>query len=315
MRIFKIFRLIEKIIYKNRIYFIKLFFVNLSSIKSINGKIYNKKVLDKKLIKKNIKFHIIKSIQNKKIKFDKKSNEKIINILKVSNKGISTERFPILFEKYIKNKVLYLYKQFFEIIKIKSIEDLKQKQNKILYKLINLKEKKALKNFMNIYKKNVTNEKQNQKVYYSLIKPKSKNGNKPKLFNFQACYKQNILADIIKKYGYTSIIQKYYLLWKKKSENNIVSRNKKKRVIKIKKVKKINLDENKNFPNLKIDTINNVSTISNNLSFSSTNTINTIQTINGLKVCLTTTNKKMKVKRMAVDKNYYINIEKNNNYK
>ena len=315
MRIFKIFRLIEKIIYKNRIYFIKLFFVNLSSIKSINGKIYNKKVLDKKLIKKNIKFHIIKSIQNKKIKFDKKSNEKIFNILKVSNKGISTERFPILFEKYIKNKVLYLYKQFFEIIKIKSIEDLKQKQNKILYKLINLNEKKALKNFMNIYKKNVTNEKQNQKVYYSLIKPKSKNGNKPKLFNFQACYKQKILADIIKKYGYTSIIQKYYLLWKKKSENNIVSRNKKKRVIKIKKVKKINLDENKNFPNLKIDTINNVSTISNNLSFSSTNTINTIQTINGLKVCLTTKNKKMKVKRMAVDKNYYINIEKNNNYK
>lgn len=315
IRIFKISKLIEKIFYKNRIYFLKLFFVNLSSMKSTNGKIYNKKILDKKLIKKSIKFHIIKSIQNKKIKFDKKPNEKITNILKDCNKGINTGKFPIAFEKYIKNKVLFLYSQFFENLKSKTKEELKQRQSKVLYKLINLNEKKELRNFMNIYKKNVTNEKQNKKIYYSLIKPKSKNVNKAKLFNFQACYKQNILADIIKKYGYTSIIQKYYLLWKKKSENNIVSKNKKKKVIKIKKVKKNNLDENKNFHNLKIDTLNNVSTISNNMSFSSTNTINAIQSINGLKICLTTANKKMKIKRVAVDQNYYKNIEKNNNYK
>ena len=41
------------------------------------------------------------------------------------------------------------------------------------------------------------------------------------------------------------------------------------------------------------------------MSYSSTNTINTIQTINGLKMCLTSTNKKMKIKRIAIDQNYY----------
>ena len=172
---------------------------------------------------------------------------------------------------------------------------------------------KILRNFMNIYKKNISKEKQNQNVYYSLINPKLNKENKTKLFNFQACYKQNILADIIKKYGYTSIIQKYYLIWKKNSENNIAQKNKKKRIIKIKKVKKNNFEENKNFNNLKIDT-HNVSTISNNMSYSSINTLNSIQTINGLKICLTSANKKMRIKRIAVDQNYYKNIENNNNY-
>ena len=223
-------------------------------------------------------------------------------------------KFLISFEKYIKNKVLYSYKkQFFENLKIKGKVELKQKQTKILYKLINYNNKKILRNFMNIYKKNVSKEKQNQNVYYSLINPKLNKENKTKLFNFQACYKQNILADIIKKYGYTSIIQKYYLMWKKNSENNIAQKNKKKRVIKIKKVKKNNFEENKNFNNLKIDT-HNVSTISNNMSYSSINTLNSIQTINGLKICLTSANKKMRIKRIAVDQNYYKNIENNNNY-
>ena len=293
IRIYKIIKIIEKIIYKNRIYFLKLFFVNLSRAKTIGGKIYCKKINEKKLIKKNIRFHIIKSIHKKKLKIEQK--------------------FLKTFEKYIKNRVLYSYKnKFFENLKIKGKNELKQKQNKLLSKLINLNNMKILRNFMNIYKTNISKEKQNQKN--SIIKPKSKFENKNKLFNFQACYKQNILADIIKKYGYTSIIQKYYSLWKNQSENNISLKNKKKRVIKIKKVKKNNINENKNINNLKIDTLNNVSTISNNMSYSSTNTINTIQTINGLKMCLTSTNKKMKIKRIAVDQNYYKNIENNNNY-
>ena len=321
IRIYKIIKLIEKNLYKNRIYFLKLFFVNISSTKTVGGKIYYKKLHEKKLIKKNIRFHIIKSIHNKKLKIDKKSNEKSLSILKIlNNKGKTTInnlslKFLSALRKYIQNKVLYTYKyQFFENLKITGKNELKHKQNKLLYKLINLNNMKILRNFMDIYKTNISKEKHNQKNYYSLIKPKSKNENKNKLFDFQACYKQNILADLIKKYGYTSIIQKYYLLWKKQSENNNTSKNKKKRVIKIKKVKKNNLDENKNFHNLKIDILNNVSSISNNISYSSTNTINTIQTINGLKICLTSTNKKMRIKRIAVDQNYYKNIENNNNY-
>ena len=319
IRIYRIIKLIEKIIYKNHIYFLKMFFVNLSSKKTDGGKIYYKKSHEKKLIKKNIRFHIIKSIHNKKLKIDKKPNEKSISIFKsLNNKEIKKSnlclKFLIFFEKYIKNKVLYSYKkQFFENLKIKGKVELKQKQTKILYKLINLNNMKILRNFMNIYKKNISKEKQNQNVYYSIINPKLKKENKKKLFNFQACYKQNILADIIKKYGYTSIIQKYYLIWKKRSENNIVSKNKKKRVIKIKKVKNNNFEETKNFKNLKIDT-HNVSTISNNMSYSSINTLNSIQTINGLKICLTSANKKMRIKRIAVDQNYYKNIENNNNY-
>ena len=318
IRIYKIIKIIEKIIYKNRIYFLKLFFVNLSRTKTVGGRIYCKKINEKKLIKKNIRFHIIKSIHKKKLKIEQKPNEKSISFIKVLNnkeevKNNLSVRFLKTFEKYIKNRVLYSYKnKFFENLKIKGKNELKQKQNKLLYKLINLNNMKILRNFMNIYKTNISKEKQNQKN--SIIKPKSKFENKNKLFNFQACYKQNILADIIKKYGYTSIIQKYYSLWKNQSENNISLKNKKKRVIKIKKVKKNNINENKNINNLKIDTLNNVSTISNNMSYSSTNTINTIQTINGLKMCLTSTNKKMKIKRIAVDQNYYKNIENNNNY-
>jgi len=318
IRIYKIIKIIEKIIYKNHIYCLKLFFVNLSRTKTIGGKIYCKKINEKKLIKKNIRFHIIKSIHKKKLKIEQKPNEKSISFLKALNnkeeiKNNLSVRFLKTFEKYIKNRVLYFYKnKFFENLKIKGKNELKQKQNKLLSKLINLNNMKILRNFMNIYKTNISKEKQNQKN--SIIKPKSKFENKNKLFNFQACYKQNILADIIKKYGYTSIIQKYYSLWKNQSENNISLKNKKKRVIKIKKVKKNNINENKNINNLKIDTLNNVSTISNNMSYSSTNTINTIQTINGLKMCLTSTNKKMKIKRIAVDQNYYKNIENNNNY-
>ena len=164
---------------------------------------------------------------------------------------------------------------------------------------------------MNVYKEKTSANKQKQKIYYSLIKSKSRINKKPKIFDFKSFYKKNILEDIIKKYKYTSVIQKYYLLWKKKSKDN--NKNKRKRVIKIKTVKK-NF-ENKNDLNiLKEDTFNNVSEISNNISIYSNNTLNSIQSINGTKICLTTTNKKMRIKKIAVDPNYYKYVGTNNNY-
>ena len=85
IRVYKIIKIIEKIIYKNRIYFLKLFFINLSSTKAVGGKIYYKKINEKKLIKKNIRFHIIKPIHKKKLKIEKKPNEKSISFLKSLN--------------------------------------------------------------------------------------------------------------------------------------------------------------------------------------------------------------------------------------
>ena len=164
---------------------------------------------------------------------------------------------------------------------------------------------------MNLYKEKISANKPKQKIYYSLIKSKSRINKKPKIFDFKSFYKKNVLEEIIKKYKYTSVIQKYYLLWKKKSKDN--NKNKRKRVIKIKTVKK-NF-ENKNDLNiLKEDTLNDVSEISNEVSIYSSNTLNSIQSSNIMKMCLTSTNKKMRIKRIAVDPNYYKYIGNNNNY-
>ena len=164
---------------------------------------------------------------------------------------------------------------------------------------------------MNLYKEKISANKPKQKIYYSLIKSKSRINKKPKIFDFKSFYKKNVLEEIIKKYKYTSVIQKYYLLWKKKSKDN--NKNKRKRVIKIKTVKK-NF-ENKNDLNiLGEDTFNNVSEISNEVSIYSSNTLNSIQSSNIMKMCLTSTNKKMRIKRIAVDPNYYKYIGNNNNY-
>ena len=313
-KIHKFFCIIDKIFLKNTIYYIKIFFVNLSNI-SIGGKNYPQKIQEKYIIKRNIKFHLIKSNQKLKLK----SEEKQKGILRTGKKVISNNcwiNLPLTIEKYIKNRVINLYSfYFFENLKIKGNEFLKQKKNKVLSKLIKLKNKKNLKQCMNMYKEKIffenKNEKEKQKIYYSLISSKSRPNNKNKIFDFQSFYKKNILENIIKKYRYTSIIQKYYSFWKNESKDNNINnnKNKKKRIIKIKKVKKNNNDLNI----LKEDTFNNVSEISHNISISSNNTINSIQSIKGMKICLTTTNRKMRIKKVIVDKNYYKYIG-NNNY-
>ena len=313
-KIHKFFCIIDKIFLKNTIYYIKIFFVNLSNI-SIGGKNYPQKIQEKYIIKRNIKFHLIKSNQKLKLK----SEEKQKGILRTGKKVISNNcwiNLPLTIEKYIKNRVINLYSfYFFENLKIKGNEFLKQKKNKVLSKLIKLKDKKNLKQCMNMYKEKIffenKNEKEKQKIYYSLISSKSRPNSKNKIFDFQSFYKKNILENIIKKYRYTSIIQKYYSFWKNESKDNNINnnKNKKKRIIKIKKVKKNNNDLNI----LKEDTFNNVSEISHNISISSNNTINSIQSIKGMKICLTTTNRKMRIKKVIVDKNYYKYIG-NNNY-
>ena len=318
INLYKFFRLMGNIWDKNDIYYMKLFFMKLASLKFIGDKISYKKYPEKNIIKKCIKFHIIKSNHNKKHKSDEKAKEKSIKdkgvfknikIIKSKNWWI---KLPLILEKYIKTKIINLYcPLFFEKLKIKVKENLKEKRNNLLSKLINLNEVKNLKKFMNLYKEKISANKPKQKIYYSLIKSKSRINKKPKIFDFKSFYKKNVLEEIIKKYKYTSVIQKYYLLWKKKSKDN--NKNKRKRVIKIKTVKK-NF-ENKNDLNiLKEDTFNNVSEISNEVSIYSSNTLNSIQSSNIMKMCLTSTNKKMRIKRIAVDPNYYKYIGNNNNY-
>ena len=318
IKLYKFFRLIGNIWDKNDIYYMKLFFMKLASSKFIDDKNSYKKYPEKNIIKKCIKFHIIKSNHNKKHKSDEKAKEKSIKekslfknikIIKSKNWWI---KLPLILEKYIKAKIINLYcPLFFEKLKIKVKENLKEKRNNLLSKLINLNDVKNMRKFMNVYKEKISANKQKQKIYYSLIKSKSRINKKPKIFDFKSFYKKNVLEELIKKYKYTSVIQKYYLLWKKKSKDN--NKNKRKRVIKIKTVKK-NF-ENKNDLNiLKEDIFNNVSEISNEVSIYSSNTLNSIQSSNIMKMCLTTTNKKMRIKRIAVDPNYYKYIGNNNNY-
>jgi hypothetical protein len=266
-----------------------------------------------------MKLHIIKSNQNKESRTRNKINQISIKdkLMNKSNKKIKIINcwinLPLLFEKYIRNRILKLYGiQFLENIKYRGKEVLKQKQNKLLYKLINLNEARNLKQYMNIYKDKIINiKKQKQKIYYSLIKHKINIKNKSKIFDFKDFYKNNVLKDIIKKYRYTSIVQKYYLLWKQKSELNM--KNKKKKIIKIKKVQK-NCDTFNNMNNFKDDGLNNVSQISDNISISSNNTLNSIQSFSRLKISLFTANKKMRIRKVSVDKNYYNSIGNINNY-
>ena len=129
-------------------------------------------------------------------------------------------KLPFSIEKCVKNqiKILY-YKTFFDNFKNINKEKLKEKQNKLLLKLINMKDIKIIKRYMNRYREKIVIEKTKQNIYYSLIRTKPKFNTSKKItsfFNFQSFYKQNIFKDLVKKYRYTSIVQKYYFLWKKK---------------------------------------------------------------------------------------------------
>ena len=66
--------------------------------------------------------------------------------------------------------------------------------------------------------------------------------------------------------------------------------------------------------NFKDDGLNNVSQISDNISISSNNTLNSIQSFSRLKISLFTANKKMRIRKVSVDKNYYNSIGNINNY-
>ena len=190
---------------------------------------------------------------------------------------------------------------------------------------------------MNRYKEKIIIEKTKQSIYSSLIRNQLQSKTRKNInnfFNFQYFYKQNIFKDLVKKYRYTSVVQKYYFLWKKKIEekkknnnkiNNINNnkikqskenkennKNKKKKVIKIKRIKK--KPEEKyvfnNFDNPKEDTISNVSGISLNKSCCNSNISNSIQGC----LAVTSRNKKMRIKKITVDHNYYEFVENNNNY-
>lgn len=295
--------------------------------KTIKEKIYHKKLPEKI---KNMEIMTLKrnkSFKNNELKIEEKINELTIfdneSIKKRLNKEKYNKNSRIIFsfsiEKYIKNEIIRLYyKFFFENLKDLIVDRIKQKQKIKLLKLINLNHKKNLKKFMNKYKEKILIEKTKQNIFTSLIRSKSIPKLKPKIkdnafnFNFQYFYKQNILRDIIKKYRYTSVVQKYYFLWKKKKEKK---ENKKKKFIKIKKIKK-NKEQNNILDKYKCkeDSISNVSGISNNVNLFNSNISSSIQSIKNIKGTLDMTHKKIRIKKVVVDHNYYEYIEKNNYY-
>ena len=156
---YKLFLLLDKILYRNFIYYSKLF-IKLLNEQLSTDIIYNQKNKENNIIKKNLKIHFIKPI-HKKLKQEQK-----IKTIPIKDKIISKSskklrainywiKLPLILEKLIKNKILFLYsKPFFEKLKLKEKEILKERQKKILYKLININEMKNLKNYMNIYKDN-----------------------------------------------------------------------------------------------------------------------------------------------------------------
>ena len=268
-----------------------------------------------------------------------KSSKKLINNYDRKFHNNSWIELPFKIENYIKIKIKIKYYYLF-LLKFKALykEKLKEKRNKMLLKLIHINNMKIIKKYMNRFKEKILIEKTKQSIFSLMkIQPKLKTrkitNNINNFFNFNYCYKQSILKDTIKKYGNSTLLKKYYFLWKKRleeeknnnnNENNRVidnkdNNNKKKKMIKVKIIKK-KTEENNNFNNFNDfnfcgqDTINNISDISNNNSISNSNISNSFQSINNIKEYLTTNNKKMKIKKVTVDHNYYQYIGKNNNF-
>ena len=279
----------------------KEIFKKLKQFKKLNikEKIYHKKIPEKiKNINNNELITSCNSFKSNELQIDKKINEISIFVKKINNNSqkkkikekkyikkfneYSWMKFPFCIERYLKNQIKLLYfSSFFKTIKNISQEKLKEKKKKILIKLINSNNIRNVKKFMNKYKDNILIEKTKQNIYYSIINSKKNNKN-DSLFNFHYFYKQNILRDIIIKYRYISIIQRFYFLWKKEMETKNKNKNKKKKFIKIKRIKK-NEDEENNFDEFKDDTISNVSAISNNINNYNSNISNSIQSIQNIK--------------------------------
>ena len=151
---------------------------------------------------------------------------------------------------------------------------------------------KIIKHYMNRYKEKIIIGNKKENIFYSLIRIKPKYCSEKKVnnvFNFKLFYKQNILKNLINKYGFISLVKKPYFLWKKKTEEekkniiidknednfNNVKEDKKeiiRKLIRIKKVKKkpeenYDFNDSSDFDDFKEDkTLNNISSISINNS-------------------------------------------------
>ena len=312
----KFVKLIVKKIYKEVFNKILYFSIN-------KEKIYYKKILVKNNAFQNDMLQIEEKINELTIldnKFDKKNSKKRTEEEKYYNKNYWIQ-FPFSLEKYIKKKNMLLYSNLFlEQMRIISNKKLKEKQIILLKKLISLNETRNLKKYMKKYKEMILIERTKQYIYNSLVKkkPKLKAKTNNNNFNFQYFYKQNILRDIIKKYRYTSIVQKHYFSWKKKSKsNNKIVENKKKRFIKVRRIKKKEEEQNKDYYNTwkKDDPMKNVSGIesTNNCLNSNSNISNSNKSIKNIKGCLILINKKMKIRKLTVDHKYYEYVENSNN--
>ena len=290
----------------------------------------------------------IKENNNKIGVLKKKKKHKstaLVTKYKKKKKDVRME-LPFSIEKYIKQKLKKMYYYSF-LLKIKTIykDKLKVEQKKVILKLINKNDKKIIKHYMNRYQEKVIMGKTKQNIYCPLIKIKPKYCSSKRVnatFSFKKLYKQNILKGLINKYGYISYVKKYYILWKKKTEeekkNKIIDKNEDnaiedkkyiiKKLLKIKKTKK-NTEEKYNFNdssifndsnnfndfnNRKEDTICNISGISLNKSCDNGSVSDGMESENMIKHCFTTANRKMKIKKVVVDQNYYQYIEKINNF-
>ena len=288
-------------------YFVNLInrFINNYKYKNIKGEfnlikknkkkkktIYYKKLPDKnKILLSNEKIKLSNSFRMDALLIEENTNQ--ITILDNKNKSckrlvIHSDKkyhknvwieFPFSIEKYVKKiiKIRY-YNSFLEKFKSLYKEKLKERQQSILLKLIHRNNMKIIKRYMNIYKEKVIIEKTKQNIYSSLIRIQQKCKTSKKVnsfFNFQYFYKQNIFQNLVKKYRYTALVQKYYFLWKKKIEeqnknkikddnkikvNKVNNKNKKKKVIKIKRIKKKQKEkyELNDYNNCKKDTISNI---------------------------------------------------------
>ena len=292
-------------------------------------KVYYKKLPNKKAVNNNV-IKLIKkskSFKLKELQIEAKINQISIIENTTSDKLIKNKtrenkdekkfninawiKLPFCLEKYIKKKVQVLYyHSFMEKLKNIQTEKIKQKRAKLLSKIIHSNNIKIIRKYMNIYKEKIIIEKTRQNIYYSIMNKNQKSKNKNIVFNFQIFYKENLLRDIIEKYRYTTVVQKYYFLWKKKMKEKKSKKleNKKKRVIKIKIKKKTNNDLNIG----KEDNISNISTISNNVSnYNISNMLSSsMQSINNIKGCLNVIHKKMRITKITVDPNYYNYIGK-----
>jgi len=327
--------LLKKYFIKYKYHIVKEAFCKILGIRNeTENKIYYKKLPSKKVANNAQIIKLIKkskSFKSKELQIEEKINQISIienttcdKIIKSKTRENNDEnkynrnawiKLPFCIEKFIKKKVLFLYyDSFMEKLRNIQKEKIKQKRAKLLLKLIRSNNIKIMKKYMNIFKEKIIIEKTRQNIYNSLINKNSKSKNKNIIFNFQIFYKENLLRDIIEKYRYTTVVQKYYFLWKKKMKEQKTKKmeNKKKRVIKIKIRKKTNNDFNIG----KEDNLSNISTISNNVSNYNTSNLlsSSMQSINNIKGCLNVIHKKMRIKKITVDPNYYEYIGNNNNY-